>query len=511
LGRVIVMLVKFARMCEAIERQTPTESMNVLNNSWKSFKDKSILTKILALDLVPNNLRKKKLLKWVTSSYGVFEDEVKQFLEIYDDFGTAIYHFDGNSMDSNISLKEFLTILELDGSQGRGEQYEKFNEAFTVMSSLEKKWCLRYMLRKPRNGFSEGGGNLTKYVSKYYGRDAGKDSRYHSLTEIVASYEGGFALETGPKLGVFISPMLAKAIPREKWPKENLVEYKYDGARYQIHKRGYDVVIFNRKGKVVTEKFPDIIEIINEWENDFIIDTEIYPVTNEGRPAPFKKMGTRIHSKDIQKAVENCPIEIVVFDCMKYGGVNLIDTPLRNRLEYIEKFPNQAVRENADSNWKGVYSFAISGGFEGIMVKDLNACYESGKRSVSWAKYKPPRIDFDVVITGARYGEGKRSNVFGSYDISVRDEGGFIQIGSIGTGFSDADLELLTDKCRKFIDSYDKDTFSILPRVVIEVTADLVTKNEKGDYGLRFPRMVRIRDDKPVNEINTIEEVKNNE
>ena len=139
------------------------------------------------------------------------------------------------------------------------------------------------------------------------------------------------------------------------------------------------------------------------------------------------------------------------------------------------------------------------------MVKDLSAPYESGKRS--WVKYKPPRIELDVVVTGARYGDGKRATVFGSYDIAVKDGTEFVPVGSIGTGFSDIDLISLTQQGKKIIQRVENGTYELLPRIVLEVTADLVTRDTNDNLGLRFPRLLRIRSDKPVSDINTIQDV----
>ena len=261
--------------------------------------------------------------------------------------------------------------------------------------------------------------------------------------------------------------------------------------------------------------------MINAWEikESFIIDTEIYPVESDGRPAPFKKMGTRIHSKNIEEAVEKCPVELGVFDCMMFNDENLMDNSLRQRLRFILKFPKQTNRTYNGRRWDewGVkkidtvyesdafYNRAINDGYEGIMVKDLSAPYESGKRS--WVKYKPPRIELDVVVTGARYGEGKRATVFGSYDIAVKDGNEFVSVGSIGTGFSDMDLLYLTNEGKKIVERVNSGTHELLPRLVLEVTCDLVTRDANDNLGLRFPRMLRIRTDKPVSDINTVTDV----
>ena len=96
-----------------------------------------------------------------------------------------------------------------------------------------------------------------------------------------------------------------------------------------------------------------------------------------------------------------------------------------------------------------------------------------------------------------------------SFDIAVKDDkGDFIEIGAIGTGFSDFDFANLTQRLRPIVKSFENYTHKVLPRIVLEITSDLVTKNESGSYGLRFPRLIRIREDKSVNEINTINDVK---
>ncbi len=494
--------IEFSRLMQAIEYKTPTKKVSLLA---KDFYGTQEFIKILALDLEPNNLASKKALKWITKSLEVFEEEIETSIYNHGDIGEAIYHFAQEDGSQEFSLRTIINLLSMDCSKSDGESYRAFNVAFNQMSSLERKWFLRYWLRTPRNGINEG--LVRKLVAKVYDKkeaDVKKHMQLHSLSELLVYYQRN---ETPPNdlvIGRFIKPMLAKEVPKEKWPKESIIEYKYDGARYQIHK-GDSVLIFNRKGKVVTDKFPDIVLMINAWEmkESFIIDTEIYPVESDGRPAPFKKMGTRIHSKDIEEAVEKCPVELGVFDCMMFNGENLMDNSLRERLGFIVKFPKQAVRVTEDSD--SFYNLAINDGYEGIMIKDLNGTYESGKRS--WIKYKPPRIELDVVVTGARYGDGKRATVFGSYDIAVKDGTEFVPVGSIGTGFSDIDLISLTQQGKKIIQRVENGTYELLPRIVLEVTADLVTRDANDNLGLRFPRLLRIRSDKPVSDINTIQDV----
>jgi DNA ligase-1 len=500
--------IEFCRINQLIELKVPTTKISKLKADWEGIDNKEIFLKILCLDLEPNNLKTKKATKWLTNVMNIFEDELEMEIYTHGDIGEAIYFFDDDGHDSEYTLSQVFSLLEMDCSKSDGESYRRFSITYRTMSSLERKWFVRYMLRTPRNGVNIG--TVRKLISKIYDKPETEIKKYaqlHDLPSIALTLERGEVPSNRLTIGRYIAPMLAKPTPKEKWPKEYLMEYKYDGARYQVHK-GRDVIIFNRKGKVVTNKFPDVVETVNSWNEkvEFIIDTEIYPVDGEGNPEPFKKFGTRIHSKNIQDAIEKCPVKLAVFDCMMYDVENLMDLPLRDRLEYITKFPNQAIRDTTNDN-DIFYNLAINDKYEGIMVKDLNGKYDSGKRSNGWAKYKPPRFDIDVVVTSGRYGEGKRATVFGSFDISVKDGNGFTQVGSIGTGFSEMELMLVTQILKRNITSLDKSTYSFSPRVVLEVTCDLVTQDADGNYGLRFPRLIRIRDDKPVSEINTLDDL----
>lgn len=498
-------LAKFARLNETLEEMTPTQSINLLAKHWEEF-DGIILTQILTLDYPMNNLGNKKAIKWIAKSMGVFDDEIKTAASIHLDLADGVFAYDEKREYSNITLKQFYNLLCIDCSSLDSNAFAIFDEFFLQMSPLEKKWFIRYWVRTPRNGINTG--NIKKLVAKIYDKEMSilkQHCKFNTLTEVVECYENNLIPEANLTIGSFIPPMLAKAMDKSRWPKEQILEYKYDGARYQIHKRDI-VTIFNRRGKVVNKQYPDIISMINDWEqDDFIIDTEIYPIEADGSPAPFQRLGTRIHSKNHAEAVQKCPVRLAVFDCMTLGGRTLIELPLSARIEAMEGIPNQA--ERAEESFKGFYARAIALGYEGVMIKNAKASYDTGKRSKHWVKYKPPRIDLDVVIVGARYGDGKNGNVFSSFDIAVISDNGFDKIGAIGTGFTEWNLTSLTTRLRPMTLSHNNGTYEVLPRIVLSVTADLVSMNKDDTYALRFPRMVSIRDDKPVSEINTIEDV----
>ena len=135
----------------------------------------------------------------------------------------------------------------------------------------------------------------------------------------------------------------------------------------------------------------------------------------------------------------------------------------------MKDLPNQAHRIT-EGDIMAFYHEAINEGFEGIIVKDASQPYQSGKRSVFWAKYKPPQINLDVVILSAKYGEGKRSNVFGTYELGVKADNGFHSVGWCGTGFSDIRFNHTSPiRYESNVESFDNGWFFVSPVVVLKL------------------------------------------
>ena len=497
------------RLLEVTDRVTPTQQVTVISRELDKFEDKSSLLRILAQAYEINNIGISKAKKWVAKMYNVFDSEINADYSTYDDLGDVVYYLDSQAeKQGDFSLQTIIRLLELDCSKIDSEQFTLLSESITSMSALARKWFIRFWLRTPRNGINSG--TVTKIVAKHYDKrlkDVKKHLNFNSVETVITSYENEETPSTNLVHGSFVSPMLAKEVPMEKWPTNKIVDYKYDGNRYQIHLEDKNVIIFNRKGKVVTHQFTDIAELVSNYSiRNGIFDGEIYPIKEDGSPDEHKKMATRVHSKNHQEALDKVAVKWVIFDCLKLNDETIMDISFSQRLEKIKNVPNQAHRMK-DNNVMAFYNQAINDGFEGIIVKNADVPYEAGKRSAFWAKYKPPRIELDVVIMTAKYGEGKRANVFGTFEIGVKSDKGIVSVGKVGTGFSDADLISLTHNLRRNVENFENDTYYFLPRVVLEVSADLVSRDEKGNLGLRFPRCKRIRDDKFAADINTLGDV----
>lgn len=501
--------MKTCRLLEQTENIIPSTQVVLVSNQLSHFNNKENLFKLLSLDLEENNIGKAKVEKWVAKIFELFDEEVSREVSNYGDIGSAVYFLDSSKESSDYTLKQVLDILQLNCSKSSGSTFELIKETVLKMCDIEKKWFFRFLVRKTRNNMGEG--QLKKILASHYklkAKDVKSHLNFNSFSNVVKYYEMKEKPPMNLSHGSFVKPMLAKDVPMNKWPENKIVDYKYDGNRYQIHKEGVNVIIFNRKGNIVTPQFQDVVEKVQQYPIlRCILDGEIYPIKEDGSPAEHKLMGTRVHSKNHEEAIEKVKVKWVIFDCLKYELETLINLSYSERLVKMKDLPDQAHRMEKGGDVLAFYNRAINDGFEGIIVKDTTLPYEAGKRSTGWAKYKPPRIELDVAILAAKYGQGEKTNVFASFNIGVKADAGFHPVGWVGTGFSDKNLEELTYSLRKNVEDFSGGTYKFLPRTVLEVSADLVSMDEKGNYGLRFPRCKRIREDKFVADVNTLDDV----
>ena len=509
-------MITFSRMCESIENVTPTRKKQILSSTLSSLStaDRTTMVRILSLEYGNNNIGEKKAIKWLASMFNVFEDEIVEEAEKWLDLGEGMLEFlNSKRTDSTITLQGFLDLLELDCSKINSLAFENIESAIMDMSTLEVKWFIRYWLRTPRNGVNTS--TVEKALSALYDTDVSVYSKSNLLSSMIMYLDNGKEPPAHVH-GSYIKPMLAKTY-KSKLPDRYIIDTKYDGNRYQIHKFN-DVIIFNRKGKIVTDQYPDIVSIVSKFDTEeFVIDCEIYPIDEHGNPEAHQKLGTRVHSKDKQKAISECPVSLVVFDCMSYLGNSQLDEIYDIRLEIMKKFVPEEYQTMmfTHNNIEAAYNVAINGGFEGIMIKDLDAVYES-KRTSSLLKYKPPRIELDVVITSGEHGSGKRAGMIATYGVSVCGNtpaysisgNSFYPVGKVGTGLSLAEMDNLSVILKRNVDAYSNGVYYFLPRKVLEITCDAVTLNQDGTYGLRFPRIVRIRDDKYPADCNTLDDIR---
>jgi DNA ligase-1 len=305
-------------------------------------------------------------------------------------------------------------------------------------------------------------------------------------------------------------------------------EYKYDGFRMMINKdeKG-KIKIFTRRLDNVSSQFPDVVKYVKEHVKgkSFILDSEAVgfdPKTKVYKP--FQAISQRIRRKyHIEKLVKELPVEINVFDVIYYDGRSLISAPFKERRAIIKKIIKHArykivlakqlvtVDEKKAENF---FDEALANGQEGLMAKSLTAGYKPGARIGYAVKLKPEAEDFDLVITGAEWGTGKRAGWLTSFDVSCRSEGKLLEIGKVSTGLKEKPEEglsfiELTKKLKKLIIEEKGKHVFVKPDIVVTVMYQNIQKSPTytSGYALRFPRIKMLRPDRSVKDIATLKEI----
>ncbi len=282
-------------------------------------------------------------------------------------------------------------------------------------------------------------------------------------------------------------PMLAKTgkpFSSEDW----LFESKWDGIRAISYVYNGSARLESRSGLDITRKFPEIQKSLLDSTADVVLDGEIVLVKN-GKP-DFQELMKRFQVEDelrLEMLSEKYPAVYVVFDILEIEGNPIISWPLEDRkdalFEYVDNSPRIQVIKYIEGEGEKFFDAAIKLGFEGIMAKRLGSPYEPGKRSGNWLKIKKTNT-LDVVVLGYNQGEGERANTFGSLKIGAYKDGKLVELGNVGTGFNEEELEI----AKKLVDSGKK--------FVIEVEYQEMTREGK----LRMPRFVKFRLDKDPRE-----------
>jgi DNA ligase-1 len=294
------------------------------------------------------------------------------------------------------------------------------------------------------------------------------------------------------------------------------LEDKYDGVRSQLHKVGQRVALYSRDLKEITTTFLELADSARGMSGDFILDGEIVAMRSE-EVLPFAELQKRLGRRQGDLFMRNeVPIQFVAFDLLWSGGKSLLDCPLSERRRALESLSPWATGlrlahiTQADSAQEidRAFSAARTRGNEGLMIKDPASAYAPGRRGLAWLKLKQALATLDCVVVGAEYGHGKRGKVLSDYTFAVRDErtGDLKTIGKAYTGLTDAEIAALTQHFLSTAVRQHGRYFEVQPDTVLEIAFDKIQRSGRHNSGLalRFPRIVRVRTDKPVAEIDTL-------
>ena len=288
------------------------------------------------------------------------------------------------------------------------------------------------------------------------------------------------------------------------------VEWKLDGIRIQVHRRGEDVRIYTRNLNDITETLPGIVEAVRRLPvAQAVLDGEALWMSDDG-PAAFQDTVSRI---DREAPPEG--IVTFLFDLLHVDGEDLLDTPLQDRSARLEalashlKIPSTLTSDPEEA--QRVLDEALHAGHEGAVVKDAASLYSAGRRGKAWRKVKPVRT-YDLVVLGAEWGHGRRQGWLSNLHLGARDPetGEFIMVGKCFKGLTDQLLEwqtkeiLARESARRGIAVFAR------PELVVEIALDGVQSSTRypGGVALRFARVKRYRPDKAADEADTIDELR---
>ncbi|MEO6028582.1 MAG: ATP-dependent DNA ligase [Candidatus Binatia bacterium] len=307
-------------------------------------------------------------------------------------------------------------------------------------------------------------------------------------------------------------------------PEPFAVEDKYDGIRVQAHVGADRVVLISRTLDDVTVSYPEVAAALRALPAGLVLDGEVVALETEpaDRIASFRTLQQRLgRKKPSADLIARVPVAYVVFDLVAADATLVIDEPYRDRRRRLAAFewPGPTLRlapTNLASEADAVetaFAAARAAGNEGIVAKDPGSPYTPGRRGKTWIKLKRPLATLDVVVTAVERGHGRRHEVLSDYTFAVRageDDPTLLAVGKAYNGLTDAEIAALTTRFEALTVERRGGWHRVRPEVVLEVTFDIVqpsTRHPAG-FALRFPRIVRVRDDKPVAEIDTLERVR---
>lgn len=415
-------------------------------------------------------------------------------------------------------------LAEASGPGSQGKKVDLLFNLFNQCSPDEARYLARLVLGEMRIGVGEG--TVRDGIAEAFDLPVDRVERAIQVSNDVglvaetARDEGvagldAISLEVGRPIQSMLAQTGTVTEALDAWG-EVAVEWKYDGARIQVHYDGEDVAIFSRNLEEVTEPLPEIVEFIEaNLEVPAILDGEVVAVDDEGMPRPFQEVLRRFRRKyDVEETRQEVSLEPYFFDCLHADGEDLLDTPLRERQTHLESLLTKGISDQwylAESEAiEAIEADALQAGHEGLMLKNPEAAYTPGRRGKNWLKRKPDVETLDCVVTGAEWGEGRRATFLGTFELGVRTADGYATVGHVATGITDDELAELTERLEPYIEAEQGTTVDITPAVVFEVGYEEIQKspNYESGYALRFPRFLGVREDKDPENADTLERVK---
>ena len=322
-----------------------------------------------------------------------------------------------------------------------------------------------------------------------------------------------------------IRPMLAEMATSireilERHKHGTAFEYKYDGARIQIHKNGEEVRIFSRRLSDVTASVPEIVTIAGDLVRSkrALVEGEVIAIDENSRPLPFQDLMRRFRRvHGVAEATSKIPLRLHLFDILLLGDEELVDRSYMERREMLEEeappeLLTPRIVTGDEDEIRRLFDKAIAEGHEGLMAKALDSRYEVGKRGKKWFKLKKAET-LDLVIVAADWGYGRRKGWLSNYHLAARDEdtGEPLVVGKTFKGLTDEEFTEMTRRLQELRSSQTEYTVTVKPKIVVEVAYDEIQRSPhyKSGFALRFARIKGIRSDKSLDEVDSLHKLRN--
>ncbi len=411
------------------------------------------------------------------------------------------------------------------------ERVTRMTDLFRRADAEEARFIGRIASRETRIGLREG--LLEEAVAVAF--DAALDDvrRAHMLTgeigETARLARAGRLADARLHVGrpirfMLASPVADAAEVMRRVGHEAWIEDKYDGIRAQLHVGAEgSAQLFSRDMNDVTRSFPEIAEAVGALRDEapLVIDGELVP-WREGSVLDFASLQTRLGRVRPSKALlAEVPVVLVAFDLLHHRGVDLLELPLRERRAALETLglPERTGErmllshlDTARSTQEVDRHFDDARGRrnEGLMVKDPRSTYQPGRRGLGWLKLKKALATLDCVVVGVEWGHGKRRGVLSDYTFAVREtdapDARLLTIGKAYTGLTDTEIAEMTEHFTGItLEDFGRYR-TVVPEVVVEIAFDRIMRSSRhrSGFAMRFPRIVRLRDDKTPAEVDTL-------
>lgn len=441
--------------------------------------------------------------------------------ELGEAFGLLMKRVPGANERPGLPLHEAAALFDALASSGRREAKRALlDAAFARMTPLETKYLAKTFHNSLRVGAQ--GGVLEGAIARAFGRSLeAVRSAAAIVTDpgIVAVLARDDRLgEAHVEIGRPVAFMLAtplETIASVVDPAMHIVEDKIDGVRAQVHKVGDVVSIFARGLERVTDAYPEIVEAFQFVRGSIALDGELVAVGDGMRPRPFLALQTRLRRKEPSaELLAEVPVAFFAYDLLADDEGDHLRLPWRERRARLEEwaetagprsaFVLNAVRPMGELDPE--FDAARARGHEGLVLKRVDAVYDAGRRGQSWIKVKKAFATLDVVVTAAQEGTGKRAGTLSDYTFGVWREGELVNVGKAYSGVTDEEIVTMTRRLEKLTTEKFGGTRVVRPEIVLEVGFDGIQRStrHKSGYALRFPRILRIRDDKRAEEADTV-------